>query len=251
MNEEQKYLFDLQGYLRIEGVLSPEQVLTMLEDLDTHGICNPENDPGKSRFGGYFAWGEVWRRLIDQPAILPLLSEIIGPKFRLDHTYGMAASSSAEPSGNSLHHHSGMFDHGCFYVTHGERVHNGLVVVSYALTDINAGDGGFCCIPGSHKALYPTPKSYYSLSNNPLAQQVAMRAGDVVIFTEALTHGTMPWTNPNQERRSVLLKYCPRYMQWARSPLSKDGIDGLTERQIAILEGAYVWQREPLLAAKA
>jgi ectoine hydroxylase-related dioxygenase (phytanoyl-CoA dioxygenase family) len=246
MTDEQRYLFDLQGYLRVVGVLSPDQIQTMLSDLDAHGISNPENDPGKSRFAGYFAWGEVWRHLIDHPIILPLLSEIIGPKLRLDHTYGMAASASAEPSGNSLHHNSGMFDHGCYYVTHGSRAHNGLVVVSYSLTDINQGDGGFCCIPGSHKALYPTPKSYYSLSDNPIAQQVAMKAGDAVIFTEALTHGTMPWTNQDHERRSVLLKYCPHYMQWARSPLSTDGIDELTNRQRAILEGAYVWQREAL-----
>ncbi|MDA1193135.1 MAG: phytanoyl-CoA dioxygenase family protein [Candidatus Poribacteria bacterium] len=247
MTDEQKFLFDLQGYLRVEGVLDDETLERMRADMDTHGIQNPENDPGKSRFGGFLSWGDDWRALIDQPTIMPILNEIIGARFRLDHAYGMAARGDVEPSGQGMHHTAGMFGHGCFYVNHGRQMHNGLVVVSYALNDIPAGAGGFCCIPGSHKALFEMPSKYYRVEDNPLAQQIPMNAGDVVIFTEALTHGTMPWTLKGHERRSALLKYCPHYMQWAKAPMSSE-IEGLTTRQRQILEGAYVWQREAIAA---
>ena len=57
----------------------------------------------------------------------------------MDHAYGMAMSTRAEAGGEGLHHEGGMFDHGCYYVTHGQRVHNGLLVVSLSLCDVPKG----------------------------------------------------------------------------------------------------------------
>jgi len=243
MTEEQKYLFDLQGYLVLENVLDADTVGQMKLDMETNGITNPENDPNKSRFRGFFEWGETWRNLIDHPTLLPVLNGILGEKFRMDHAYGMAARVGGEEGHFGMHHESGMFQHGCYYVTHGEKMHNGLVVVSYALSDTPPGGGGFCCIPGSHKGLYQTPQKYYRAEDNPLVKQVPVKAGDVIVFTEALTHGTMRWTTEGHERRAVLLKYCPHYMQWAGQPMDSD-IDGLTDRQKLILQGPYISQRE-------
>ena len=39
-------------------------------------------------------------------------------------------------------------------------------------------------------------------------------AGDMLIFTEALVHGTTTWTS-DQRRRSLLYKYSPGYSAWA------------------------------------
>lgn len=245
MTDEEKFLFDLQGYLVVENVLTPEQVQRMRADMDANGIASPDRESIKYRFGGFLAWGDDWRSLIDHPRILPHLVALLGEKFRLDHAYGMAGRVEGDLAGQTLHHHAGMFGHGCYYVTHGQTIHNGLIVVSFALSDIRPGAGGFCCIPGSHKALFKMPDRYYQVSDNPLVRQVSQKAGDVVIFTEALTHGTMPWSDRNQERRSVLLKYCPLYMQWGQGPMPAD-IAGLTDRQRQILQGAYVWQRPSL-----
>jgi len=245
VTDEQRFLFDLQGYIALEGVLDESRLQRMRTAMDEQGIENPRNDPGQSRFGGFLGWGSDWRDLIDHAAILPVLGELLGDRFRLDHAYGMAARSDVDATGQGMHHHAGMFHHGCYYVNHGPNMHNGLVVVSWALNDIPEGGGGFCCIPGSHKAQYDMPGKYYSVEDNPIARQVPQKAGDVVVFTEALTHGTMPWTTGANERRSVLLKYCPHYMQWGQRPMSPD-VEGLTERQARILQGAYVWQREPV-----
>jgi hypothetical protein len=245
MTEEEKYLFDLQGYLVLKGVLDAKTIADMHQDMETHGVTNPDNDPNKSRFGGFFEWGKNWRDLIDHPKLLPVLRGILGEKFRIDHAYGMAARVGGEEGHFGMHHEGGMFQHGCYYVTHGEQMHNGLIVVSYALSDTPTGGGGFCCIPGSHKSLYKTPKQYYRADDNPLLKHVPVKAGDVIVFTEALTHGTMRWTTAGHERRAVLLKYCPHYMQWAGGPMKSD-IEGLTERQKLILKGPHVWQREAI-----
>lgn len=242
MTPEQRFIFDVQGFLVVEQAIDAPQIARMVADMEREGIREPQNNPSKSRFGGFLEWGEDWRALIDHPRIVPILNELLGPRFRLDHAYGMAMRASGEQGGEGLHHQAGMFEHGCYYVTHRDRMHNGLIVVSWALTDIEPGMGGFCCIPGSHKALHPVPQEWYGLNDNPLVRQVPQKAGDVLVFTEALTHGTMPWRNPNVERRSVLLKYCPHYMQWAGSPMDAS-IPGLSERQKLVLQGASVWKR--------
>ena len=251
MTDEQRFLFDLQGYLVVPGVLDPSTVERMRAEMDAHGVDPPEVDPDAYRFGHFFRWCEEFRRLIDQPAILPILAELLGPRFRLDHAYGMATRpkqtvSAAEGSTvHTLHHTAGMFENACFYMTHGNRIHNGLVTVSYALTVITPGAGGFCCIPGSHKAIFPMPRRLFVIEGNPWVRQIPQKAGDALIFTEALTHGTWPWSDPNGVRRSVLLKYAPHYMQWGQKPMDAD-IEGLTERQRLILMGAHVAHRPPI-----
>jgi len=242
-----KFFFDVNGYINIPGVLSPEQVTQMLGDMDKHGIREPDNNPNLSRFGGFLEWGEVWRSLIDHPRIYPFLTTMLGPKFRLDHAYGMAmrADGKPAPKGRELHHHSHMYHHASYYLTHQQMMHNGLIVVSYALTDIPPGSGGFICIPGSHKASFEQPPEWFNYDDNPMVRQIPQKAGDVLIFTESLSHGTAPWTNTANERRSVLLKYCPHYMQWGNGAMKSD-FEGLTERQKMILERAYVWDRKAL-----
>ena len=54
------------------------------------------------------------------------------------------------------------------------------------LVDHPAGAGGFTCIPGSHEAAFPVPERL----EVDLAVEVPLRAGDLVVFAEALTHGT-------------------------------------------------------------
>jgi len=242
MTPEQRFLFDLQGYLVVPGVLAPERVARMVSDMESHSVGEDTNGWNTSRFHSFLSWGEEWRNLIDEPQILPILSELLGPKFRLDHAYGMAMCAGQKDEGEGLHHSAGTFSHGCYYVTHGDKMHNGLVVVSYALTDIEPGMGGFACIPGSHKALYPMPSRWFGLEDNPLVRQIPQRAGDVLFFTESLTHGTMPWRDPNTQRRSVLMKYCPHYMQWTQHGI-REIPEGLTERQKLLLKRPYVWQR--------
>lgn len=42
-----------------------------------------------------------------------------------------------------------------------------------------------------------------------------------MVFSEATTHGTSPWNGPN-ERRVLLHKYCPGFMQGEKSSPGAD-----------------------------
>jgi ectoine hydroxylase-related dioxygenase (phytanoyl-CoA dioxygenase family) len=238
MSDEQRFLYDLNGYLVIEGALSKKALARMRADVEAKGPREVGNDAFTSRFGGFLEWGPDWRALIDHPRILPLLIELLGPRFRLDHAYGMAMRAGGAQGGEGLHHQGAMYDHGSVYANQGGRMHNGLVVVSFTLVDVPAGAGGFCCIPGTHKANYPLPKQWYGVYDNPHLEHVPMRAGDALIFCEGLTHGTLPWTCETHERRAVLLKYAPGYMQWARDGMALKDPAPFSERQLRILQRA-------------
>eukprot|EP01048_Picozoa_sp_COSAG05_P022080 COSAG05_NODE_4278_length_1586_cov_1.182919_2_plen_97_part_01 len=96
-----RYLFDLQGFLVVPGLLGEARLARMNAVLDEH--CGPsENDPGKSRFP-FLELGADFHSLIDHPQVLPLLHELIGPKLRVDHAYGMAMSTEGAAGGEGLH----------------------------------------------------------------------------------------------------------------------------------------------------
>jgi ectoine hydroxylase-related dioxygenase (phytanoyl-CoA dioxygenase family) len=75
---------------------------------------------------------------------------------------------------------------------------------------------------------------------------VELAAGDVVVFTEALTHGTAPW-RARHERRTLLYKYSPGSSSWGKDEaLPAELAPMLTERQRLLFEPPYVAYRRPI-----
>ena len=64
--------------------------------------------------------------------------------------------------------------------------------------------------------------------------QVEVDAGDLIIFTEALVHGTMEW-NADYERRSLLYKYSPGHSSWSATYYYADDYPDATEQQKRML----------------
>jgi ectoine hydroxylase-related dioxygenase (phytanoyl-CoA dioxygenase family) len=69
-----------------------------------------------------------------------------------------------------------------------------------------------------------------------------VEAGDAVIFTEALIHGTIPWT-ADHERLVLLYKYSPGHSAWMRNYYDLSQYTGLTEQQKRILAPPSVGER--------
>ena len=70
---------------------------------------------------------------------------------------------------------------------------------------------------------------------HPIVQRVTGPAGTAVIFTEALTHGTLPWT-AKDERRTIFHKYNPATTAWSSKYFDPDAYEGLSQRQRDILQ---------------
>ena len=249
MSDEELYLFDLRGYLVIEGVLSAAEVAELNRLLDAQQLPPPAESVKSQRFGGFLFWDEPFRTLLDHPRILPYLEVLLGDGFRLDHYYGIHMAT--DTGGLRLHGGGTPYEPEEYYVFR-DRMYNGLSVVTWALTDAPPEQGGSGCIPGSHKANYPCPPDIRRFERDPgCVIQVPMRAGDVVVFTEALTHGTHPWTAPH-ERRSLLFKYSPKHLAWGHhdQPWRAELRDLLTERQRRLLEPPYIPERQPIVHAE-
>ncbi|MET9087207.1 phytanoyl-CoA dioxygenase family protein [Streptomyces sp. NPDC004237] len=265
MNETERYLFDLNGYIVLRGVLDAAQLEQLNSAVDAAGVPEllektsyvhtgfPALENGNSdeaagpvdiANGLLTDWGQEFRDLVDHSAVLPALEELLGPELRLDHSYAIfmrAGAGSTTP--HHLHNGGTPYDPSQSYTVRDGRMFNGLVVVSYALTDVGPGDGGFCAIPGSHKSNFPVPAEIRGITDEtPPVVHVPMKAGDVVIFTEAVTHGSIPWSAPH-ERRALLYKYAPGFVQWERQSPWASMDHPWTERQRRLLAGPYAGGR--------
>ena len=236
--EVQQYLFDTQGYLVIEAVLGPEEIVTCNELLDQQGL--PAS--GKTqRFGGapegsgYLQWGKPFCDLLDHPRIMPILRFRLGDCFRLDRLYGLSMRDGM-PRG-LLHADYGATSPtsgaqpGEYYRTRDTEILNGFTVVAWNLSDTGPDYGGFCCIPGSHKSNYKLPQQIYDAPEKaPCVVIPSAPAGSAILFTEALTHGTAAWSGEH-ERRSLLYKYCVSQMAWTAGRVQPPTNVELTPRQ--------------------
>jgi hypothetical protein len=236
MNSQDTYLFDLQGYITIPNALSAEQLVTLNAIWDERMAKDIAPDKPNHRWGRLLDWGKPFLDLIDQSTIVPYLETILGKNFRLDHEYADLIRTGKSPIGSILHGGGTPFDAGQYYHWKDGRMYNGLTVVAYNLCDVHPGDGGFGCVPGSHKANLPYPKEWRDLTDfQPFMRAVTGPAGTAIIFTEALTHGAMPWTGAG-ERRTLFFKYSPFALSWAASYYNPDDYVGITEAQRLILE---------------
>ncbi len=241
MTSEEKFTFDLEGYLVIRNVLTADEVQSMNQLAEKAAARAKSNNV--SRPGRPSLWDKAFQDLIDHPTVTPYLTELLGPKFRIDHDYGIRMTEGM--SRGRLHGGESEQEADHWYKYADGLMRNGLTVVIYALTPARIGDGGFCCIPGSHKTnfLACIPKDVRQFEQSPhYVVQPELKAGDALIFTEALVHGTMPWTS-SQERRALLYKYSPGHSSWTQSYYDLDEYTNLTEQQKRIMAPPFVGAR--------
>ena len=260
MTNDEKYLFDLTGYLVLENVLTPDEVDTLNKGIDHHADEMTPIDrslagdskalAGTSRrlgLGNMLAWEqpwcEPWRDLLIHPKVRSHLEEILGENYRLDHGPGLIAMDKGCEGGTL---HGGGVERNNLseaYFFKAGRIYTGLTVVEYLLADEGPGDGGVAIVPGSHKANLYCPKEMKDWERHQdHVVEVNAKAGDAIIFTETLTHGTLPWT-ANHQRRAVLYKFSPGFQSYgsgAHQVTYPGYIEEMTEDQRAVMEAPHI-----------
>ncbi len=236
MNEEEIYEFDLNGYIILRDLIPPADVARMNEILDQD---QAGDFPHSFQF---LKLDPMFMDLMAHPRTLKVMRTIIGDWLRLDHSYGLQMTNETEVRENL---------HGGLRTDQGEHQYqwafnqmwNGLIVIMYALEDINPGDGGLICVPGSHKSNLNT---YKPPVDSHLVANPSFKTGDMLIFTEALVHGTIRWKSTNR-RRALLYKYSPGYSTWGKSEQLEQYLDlAQNDLQRDLLRPPYVGQRTPL-----
>jgi ectoine hydroxylase-related dioxygenase (phytanoyl-CoA dioxygenase family) len=249
MDQEQlDYLFDLQGYLILENAISEEDLNKINGWIDAHWeyveepwepnsedrriprwIGNIEthtyNIENGVNFQNIIEGGKVFEKLIDHPAWISQIRKYI------HEVNGVSIHENflnVRGPGGFIHIHCGghvPLSYLTFrQINTGEWL-VGQINVLMALNDIGPGDGAPVLIPGSHKCseIHPRLKHdgkgivYDGYTGKPAGtafatQEVHLKAGDVVMFTDAITHGSAERTNPGY-RRSIVYRYSPKYVR--------------------------------------
>ncbi len=225
MTAEQRYLFDLHGYLHLRGVLSAAEVDAAREAAERYVATPVEELPegfgvdGRRYLHG-FAFDRALERLTLHPSIWPIVKEITRNRPRL--VSGTLQVNQADGGhSEALHLHCARDDYGwdaIRYDVRDGRIFCDHTVVFPYLTDVLGGDGGLLVIPGSHKSMFERPRHLFNegvietLEDVPEGVvNVTPRAGDIVIMNELVTHGALPWRPHDRARMILVLRYMPQY----------------------------------------
>ena len=243
LSDLDRYVFDLQGYLLFEDALDSKTVERLRSVIAAQGLSPPNETIEGQRFGQggqLFTWDLAFHDLLDHTLALAVLSELIGPYVRLDHAYGIAMRPGT--SGLGLHGPAEPFDASQYYLYRMGAMRNGLLSLSWSLSDGAPGDGGFGCIPGSHRASGPLPVGAESL-----VVEVAQPQGSLLVFTEALMHCTIPWRGTDT-RRTLIYKYSPGSTAWDPSPgVPPEVVASMSPRQRRFFQPPSVGGRVPTI----
>ena len=269
--DDEKYLFDLNGYIIVRGVLTPEEVKAANDAIDNHEsdfvqrnakeLRNAKENtplygtgPGRKDMGRVMEWGEeskVFKSILAHPKLVPYFHGLLGKGYRMDHLPFIIAQDEGgegfQLHGGTIDCTSGEYNPYLAYTCHQGKVMNALLGVNVMLTDHNAGDGGFCVVNGSHKSNFKMPKGMVDGEKyQDFIQQPVTKAGDVVLFSEGTVHGAMAWTPTDRQRRTCLYRFSPATNVYGRSYFGHEGggwptaiYDDLDEAQKSVLEPPY------------
>jgi hypothetical protein len=257
------YLFDLNGYLIIKGAVAQSDLDEMNAWVDAHWdyvdakrrsrqdesgawIGNIETHTYSGADGCNFQniveAGPVFRKLIDHPSWIQHIRRWVNPVNGLSIHENLL---NVRGAGGYIGIHSGGA-HPISYMTFRQANTGewmvGQVNVITALQDIGPGDGPTTIVPGSHKSVLKHPQLTETVYRSDAAagEQIGMielhlEAGDTLLFTDAITHGSAARTNPGF-RRMVLYRYSPAFLRSRFEYVPSDELlSSLTEEQRKII----------------
>ena len=222
------YLFDLRGYLILEGAVDHGHIADLNAALDAFPPlewgkwhCNVQRFDNNGAVGvelqNIVEGGEPFERLIDHPSWIEYVRRYCGEKDSyVEGLFIDECFASIRRSGGFFPVHSGGYRgalRGAYHFNNGV-FRCGQVNILLALTDVGPGDGGTMVVPGSHKSNFPHPMDMYvdaegkpvPMDALPGAIEVHLNKGDALLFVDGITHGASSRTNPG-ERRATVYRY--------------------------------------------
>ena len=239
------YLFDLRGFVVVQNAIDQQQLAALEAAFDRIPLVAVGEWVGNSQRRDYTAetgcefhncleLDPAFDCLIDHPSWLGHAMRYAGEAD--SYVRGVFIDESVATIRRSGGHHpvhSGGFrsplrnqyrhEHGVFRC--------GQLNVLVALRDVGDGDGPTMLVPGSHKSNleHPLAGDYARgdrMDDLPGAIPAHLRAGDALLFVDALMHGAASRTNPG-ERRIIILRYGPL---WARTRFGYEYSPALLQR---------------------
>lgn len=223
------FTFDLYGFIVVRGALEASEVAACNQAVDHL------QDLGKGEWAGWvqghdyggkeglnlqqiYEAGPAFENLIDHPAWIEKVRTFVGGQGTFDYHHGPLfideCFANIRKPGEAIGLHSGGHQGTVRtqFRVQDRRFHCGQVNILVALNDIGPGDGATMVVPASHKANFPHPSleskcmkggEMRSADGVEHAVEVHLKAGDAIIFVDAIMHGAAARTNPGQRRIAV------------------------------------------------
>lgn len=224
LTEDEKWQFDLQGFLHLHQVIEPERLKEMLEILNHWLTADPSEipkpvvrhrqEPYKTHLDHIQYGHPLFQALNGDPQIIRVVAGLTMGSPRLFHanfTHMVKAQPGDEDHQGFHRDDSGFKFPAGFRNPHNDyQVSGGEIYCSHlatwvALADVPEGTG-FSLVPGSHKSAYQTPDGLKVGHHPPVSMTVPMQAGDVLIFSTNLLHDAAIWTE-DYPRMNIFQRY--------------------------------------------
>ena len=250
MTPEQKFFFDLNGWILIPAILTDLEISVMKQEIAA---------------GAKQAYRGELQTLLDHDGIVHILTEILALSpdlakdaygFRCEHSHVSVRppgwQDDADFLGSNVPHVVAppQLANAMRYQVAGGRIFSGLTRVVWELEEVKSGSGGTTFLSGSHKAHFncggPDP---YSSNTSDSSWEESVRAamvgyscppGSVVVFTESLLHASNPWTNTENPRCAVFNCYNSLWAQWHKPNLDHETIENMPPKRRTLFRG--VWE---------
>ena len=268
MTPEQRYLFDVTGYIHLPNALSAEELKNAQEAVE-RVVHTPKEEmpPGcaKGPDGGGcsngFSFDKSLEALTMHPASWPIIKELTRGRPRLNRGSLVVNRYREDATIGRLH----CAREDCGWQTRRYEVHDGHIfcndfIVFVYFTDVFPGDGGIVVLPGSHKAEFERP-GYHDHQHpdsrdqiffvdpndrdpelHPALANITPRAGDMLIMSELLTHGVLIWQPKDRDRRFLILRYKTQDWRDDRgniNPFPQEVLDRLSPETRELTEPAF------------
>jgi ectoine hydroxylase-related dioxygenase (phytanoyl-CoA dioxygenase family) len=249
LSDDQRFEFDVRGYLHLRGALRAEEVSRYqqwVNDVAKSDVAALNaDDPGRLKHQMNRPVSRVidadprFTRFLDHPVVEPLLVDFLGADYRhIDNDLFFTVPGYA---GGGWHR--GVRAHRGGYVADGKFICP-MVKVFFCLTDVGPGEGEFVVIPGSHRAAFEIATGgRIDLPGQHVFDDV--RSGDIIVFNEAVLHNGRP--NPSSKtRKTIIVNFGRRDAGvWAGYAPTVATLEAASPRQREILSNRERVWREP------
>ena len=250
LTELQRSQWATDGYLHLEGVLSPEEVAFFSEELDRIRAI-PGFEPSDLPRGHYgwlphasdldtdgfmdrrdlLGYHDAFIELIDRPRVFDAICDIMGPYLLLSMTQAIVRPSTETFPGYT--HTDG--GEALRHVRVTETSRPIAMKAMYLLSDVEGTDAGNLTVfPGSHMRPFPDTAERWPNPHSPGAAQLQGRGGDCYLFPHSLWHGPAP-NRSGKARKTILYNYCQMFARCYDFEVVPEIAERCTPRQRRLL----------------
>ena len=197
---------ELEGFVVVPDLLSPEQITALHGELDSLPMTS--TDYSKHQKG----CPDVWMRdcpvsidVIANPPIIEFLTCLFGDDL-ICTSIGLGCSEPGHP-GIAIHTDSQPYGSKIFGVQASSPI---LARVLYYLDDLTPDCSPFKVIPRSHLSMHRDASPYGRLLSHPDELMVTCKAGSAAIINQKIFHGNFP-NHSDRPRRMLAIAYRPAW----------------------------------------